>query len=460
MSKKYNFQYIVIGSGPAGSTAALKLAKSGKHVALVEGRTFGGSDLNTRDVPYDVALDFAHDYAMLHRRPEFRNQDFSFSPASVIAHQQGVVTALTTSFQDKFKHSSAVCLHGYANFLDPHTIAVGDKKYTAQFFIIATGAHTKTTEISGTESVKHYTPDTILALRRRPEAVMVVGGGSTGCEIASYFASLGIKTLIAETSSRLLPREDKEVGNLIADYFTNHLGAVVLTSSKVTAIGRDEVSEYVIFRNARTEKMVRVDCIVLATGSEPNLDLGLENAGVKYKNTGITVDKFFTTSAKHIYAIGDCIGNESSTERANYEGSILAHNFTAKSKSLLSYNGIIRTIHTHPAIATVGLNEDDLTRRDRKYKKAIVKLSDIPASHIYGCQHGFVKLITDRNLRILGATIVAPHAELIAEEISIALRHNLTALELASTPHPINNFSYAIKLAAETLINKKLKNKH
>lgn len=453
---KFDFNYVVIGSGPAGSSAALALAKAKKTVALVEGRYFGGANLNTRDVPYAVALNFSHTFSKLSSSPEFQNQDFSFSFPTLITHQLKTVIESGGNNKSIYEKAGVICFPGYANFLDDHTIAIGDRKITAKNFILATGSTLKTLEISGTENVNYLTPETAIRTKRLPKAIAVVGAGSTGCEIAEYFAELGAKVVLLETSSRILPREDKEASQALHEYFVNQLGIMVLPKCKVVALEQDDVSKRVIFRNAQAEKMVRVDCIVLATGSQPVLDYGLENAGVKHNNNGIIVNKYFETSAKHIYAVGDCLGQESSTERANYEGSILASNLINKSKSVINYRGFSRITNTYPEIATIGLNEDDLTRRDHKYKKSLVPLTETTMSKVDHLNYGFVKILADKkNDRILGATIVAPHASLMANEISLAIRHNLTALELASAPHIANSYSHAIKLAAKKLISKK-----
>lgn len=455
MGKKYDFKYLVIGSGPAGSAAAFKLAKAKKRVGLVEGRFFGGSNLNTRDVPYAVALDFAHNYSKLCSYPELKNQDLSFNFPTIAARELSTVIEAGGNNKKLFEDSGVICLSGYANFLDPHTIAVNQKKFTAEHFILATGSTLKTSEIAGTNVVNYLTPETAIKLHRLPQVVAVVGGGSTGCEIAEYFAELGSKVILLEASQRLLPREDKEVGEVISDYFSRKLGITVLLGSKVISLEKDNFSDYLIFQCENAEKMVRVDTIVLATGSQPVLDYGLENAKVKYKPSGITVDKLFQTSTKHIYAIGDCIGSESSTDRAYFEGLSLANNLINSSKNPVNYRGLTRVTNTYPEVAVVGLTEDDLARRNRKYKKAIIKLDEAIASKTTGCNYGFVKLITDRSSRLLGASIVAPHASLMAEEIALALRHNLTALEIASTPHIMNSYNEAIKLAATKLVIKK-----
>lgn len=457
MGRKYDFNYIVIGSGPAGSAVALTLAKSKKRVALVEGRYFGGSNLNTRDVPYSVTLDFAHTYHKITHSPELKNQDISFNFPTIVAHQlKAVIESGGGNNQKKYSDAGIVCIQGYANFLDNNTVAIGDQKFTAQNFILATGSHLDTSSIAGTEAVNYLTPDTALRIRRPPKVALIIGGGSTGCEIAEYYAKLGIKAIIMEKTSRLLPREDVEVSQTITDYFTNALDIMVLPNCKVIALEQDDSSKRVIFQSDHIEKMVRVDCIVLATGHQPTLDYGLNNTHAKFqKSGGLKVDKSFQTTAKNIYAIGDCINTESSTEHAEYEGKLLASNLINKSKNAINYRGFARVTDTCPSVASIGISENELKRLKRKYKKSIVYLKDTPAGKIFNIQYGFVKLISDRTGHIIGGCIVAPHAQAMIGELALALRHNLTAIEIASTPHITNDLSYAIKLAANKLIKKK-----
>ena len=455
MGKKYNFEYIIIGSGPAGSAAAINLAKAKKRVALVEGHHFGGANLNTRDIPYATALGFSHTFFETSSRPEFKNQDLTFSLPTAIAEQTR--TILNTGGNNKaiYEKAGVICLEGYANFIDKNTIAINDKHFTAKNFILATGSKLNTSEISGTDHVKFLTPETAIKVRRLPKVAIVIGGGPTGCEVAEYLAELGTKVIIMESAKRILPREDKEASEAISDYFTKRLKMMILPDYKVVALEQTKEGKRVIFRNGRSEKAAYVDCIILATGSKPTLDYGLENAGVKYKETGILTNKLFETSAKNIYAIGDCIGGESSTTRADYEGAALASNLIHKTKNPVNYTGIIRTTNTSPEIATVGPTETELTKAKRKYKKAIVNLNEIPAGKINHLDCGFVKLLSSSKNHIIGASIVAPNATLLSEEIALAIRHNLSAIVLASTPHTVNSYNYAIKLAAKALLARK-----
>ncbi len=455
MGKKYDFDYIIIGSGPAGTTIAKTLARAKKKVAIVEGKAFGGSNLNSRDIPYAVSLGFSHTFRKLRSYPEIGNGNLHYNFPTIVSHQEYIVSLLGGNSRSAYEDRGITTIVGYAHFLDKNTVAVGELQYTAKTFIIAAGARLRTSEISGLSHVNYLTPDTAIKVRRLPKLAFIIGGGSTGCEIAEYYAELGAKVIIMERATRLLPREDKEVGENLREYFENELGIMVIPNSKVVALEQEGGIKRVIFSAGGQEKMVRVDCVVLATGSEPNTDLGLENAGVKYKKVGIGVNDFFQTSTKNIYAIGDCIGGDSSTERAEYQASVLAQNLLGRSKNLTNYSGFIRVADTYPQVAVVGQNELDLGKSLKKCKKSIVYLKDLPVSRTERLMYGFVKLIADSKNHIIGATIVAPNAALMAEELSIAIRHQLTALEIASTPHISNSFNVAIKLAARKLIKKK-----
>jgi dihydrolipoamide dehydrogenase len=283
----------------------------------------------------------------------------------------------------------------------------------------------------------------------------VVGGGAAGCEIGEYYAELGAKVLVLEMTGRILPREDEEVGKTLAEFMNKERGMMVLPDCRVTKLEKDAISRRVIFVNNGRERMVRVDTIILATGSMPSTNLGLENAGVTYKKSGIVVDRNFQTSAKNIFAIGDCIGGESSTERAEYQANFLSNLLTSRTKATVNYNGFARVVRTYPEVACVGYNEDDMIKRDHVFHKAVVNLGDTIAGKAASFDKGFVKLIVDNNGRIIGGSVVAPNAESLISEIAMAVRYHATVLELATLPHPANNYSAAIRLAAREIALKK-----
>ena len=452
MGKKYNFDYIIIGGGPAGYTAAFTLAKTKKRIALVEESIYDDNFIS-RDIPYATSLDFAHTFFKFTHYPEMSGQDLHYNFPTIVAHQNTVINSFLEEQKTLLEKNNITHIEGHAHFLNSHTIAVNDVQYSSETFILATGSELKTTGIAGLETSKYLTPTTAIRIRRLPKYAFIIGGGPTGCEIATYYAELGAKVIIMEKEPRLLPREDEETSACLTEYFTHKLGILVVANTEVVAIEKDKVSKQVIYKTGNQEKSVRIDNIILATGFKPRLDCGLENAGVKVKPNGvIATNNSFQTTAKNIYAIGDCLGNESSTERVEYQASLLASNLIKKGKSLPSYHGFARVTNTSPEIATVGFSEARLKKLKRKYKKSIVYFKDLPISKITRSSYGFVKILTDRKNHVIGATIVAPHASLMIGELSVAVRHHLTVLELTGTPHISNDYPLAIKLAAKNLV--------
>lgn len=459
MSKKYDFEYIIIGGGPAGISTALTLSKSKKRIALIEKAKLGGMNVNMSDIPYSSALDFSHFYSKVLSIPEFKNQEPHFNFPTFINNRAKLIKKSRENLTELLKTAGVAHIESSANFLDPHTIAIGKNKLTSKNFILATGSKLKTTGINNIENVDILTPLSILNLTRLPKVILVIGGGSTGCEIASYLSELGVKVIIMEAEKRLLPKEDKEISESLTEYFKKELNIIPLPNCKVVSIENDGNAKRVTFKAGRSEKVVRINNIVLATGYEPVLDYGLENAKVKYKDTGILVNRYFETSSKNIYAVGDAIQNSyinaSSTARSDYEGTFLASNLLNKTKNLINYDGFTRVTKTYPEIVSIGPSEEQLKKSNKKYKKSIIRFNTILNSPISNFDYGLVKLISDWNGRLVAGSIISPNAEDLASELSLAIRHHLPVIEIASTPHPINNYSYAIKLAARKLIQKK-----
>ena len=456
--KSFDFDYIVVGGGPAGSTIALGLAKAKKRVAIAEARTLGGPELNYRDALFNISLKISRLYheANLGSKYGISNFGLHFNFPTMISQQMQITENAYRKNLAEFEANGVKVIGGGASFLSNTEIAVDGKCYSAKKIIVATGAKPKKVSIAGLGMVPYLTPEEAIRIRHLPKVITIVGGGATGCELAQYFSDLGAKVILIEMSDRILPREDKEVGETIQKYFTEKMGIVVLTNTKVLAIEKDEISERVVFSDGGVEKMVRTEVIAMATGYEPETDLGLENAGIKYKQSGILINKNMLTTAKNVYAIGDAVSIEdTSTEKVSYQASVLLSNILNKTSVLPTYNGFSRVVMTYPVVATTGLNEDDLLKRDRKYKKVIIPLSESISSITKDFKDGFVKLIADKKGILIGATIVAPHADLLIQELSFAVRNKCAVIDLVNTPHIAGTFGEVIKIAAKRLANQK-----
>jgi pyruvate/2-oxoglutarate dehydrogenase complex dihydrolipoamide dehydrogenase (E3) component len=264
-------------------------------------------------------------------------------------------------------------------------------------------------------------------------------------------AIFGTKVYLADVAARILPKEDEEVGVLLERLLHETKGVTTLTQTRTLSVIKDGLGVRVTYLRGGVEKSVRGDEVLIATGRMPNVDLGLENAHVHYTPKGIEVNEHLQTTARHIYAAGDVLGNNRHTHIALHESRVAAHNMYAKGKAQPDYTASPRLTFTFPGIASVGLSEDDCLKRDLAINKAIAPLTIIARSNTSDFHDGFAKIITDKKGVILGGTVVAPHAAEIIHELALAVKFELTASELASTPHAFLSWSEAIRVAAGKL---------
>lgn len=453
MGKKYEFDYdlIVIGSGAGGSAAANIVASEGKRVAIIESDTFGGESPNWSDVPTKALLHAAnlYDEAIHGSKFGLRSSTLGYNYPSIRNWKNLAVKRTGAgNNRDYYEKQGINTFLGLAHFISPNEITVNRRHLSASHFLIATGSHWFIPEITGLDSIRYLTPRTILEEIRPPKSLMIIGGGESGVEIAQLMATFGTKVYIAEKAERLLPDHDSEAGELLARILTEQKGVSVLTQSRVVSITKEGLCKKIIISRAGVEKSVKVDEVLVATGRTPSVDLGLENAGVIYDQSGITVNNYLQTNIKHIYAAGDVLGRSNLTHNAILESRIVANNILRRNKIAPDYTATPKVIFTNPGIASVGLSEMDCLKRDLSIKKAIAPLNIVGRSNTSDFRDGFVKIVTDKKAVILGATIVCPHAGEMIHELALAIKFGLTAAQVAETPHAFLSWSEAIRVAA------------
>jgi len=458
VAKKATFDYdlIVIGSGAGGSAAATIAARTGKKVAIIEADTFGGDSPNWSDVPTKALLHAAqlYDEARHGARFGLRSGALGYNYPSIRAWKELAVKRTGAGGNRRYYENEGIStFNGVAHFLSPNEITVNRRHISASHFLIATGSHWVAPNIQGLSDVSYLTPRTILEAMRPPKSLFIIGGGTIGVEIAQLMAIFGTKVYIAEIASRLLPREDEEVGVLMERLLKEQKGATILTQTRTLAVVKDGMGKRVTYTRGGVEKSVRVDDVLIATGRVPSVDLGLENAAVAYTPKGIEVNEHLQTSARHIFAAGDVLGHDSHTHTAILESRVAANNMLHKAKVTPDYTATPRLTFTHPGIASVGLSEDDCLKRDLAINKAVAPLNIIARSNTSDFRDGFVKIITDKKGAILGATVVAPHAAEIIHELALAVKMQLNARDLAMTPHAFLSWSEAVRVAAAKLSN-------
>lgn len=456
MARKPQFDYdlIVIGSGAGGTPAASIAAQSGKKVAVIEADVFGGESPNWGDIPVKALLHASqlYDEAKQGARFGIRSAALGYNFLSLKAWKDLAIKRTGAGDNRKYYEKQGIdTFHSPAHYLSPHEVSINRRHLSASQFLIATGSHWEMPKIVGLDKTSVHTPKTILNVTRPPKSLLIIGGGSTALEYAQLFATFGTKVYIAEKSARILPDEDSEAGDLMARVLSEQKGVEILTQTRILIVQKEGFGHRVTYSRGSAEKSLRVDEILLTTGRTPSVDLGLENASVTYTPEGIEVDDYLQTSARHIFAAGDVLGSKKYLHTALLESRIAAHNILQKQRVKPDYSAMPNITFTFPSVASVGLTEDDCLRRDLEIRKSLAPLNMTARSNTSDFRDGFVKLITDKHGTILGATVVAPHAGEIIHELTLAVKYNMTAAQLAATPHAFLSWSEAVRIAANRI---------
>lgn len=445
----FDYDLIVIGSGAGGSVAADIVASAGKRVAVIEADLMGGQCPNWGCVPTKAMLEAARALNSSKNADKFglRTSLAGFNYHSVKAWKDLAVKRTGAHTTAKHYQSKGIGVyHGHAHFISPHEITVNRRHLSAAQLLIASGSTWSSLSVPVSERVTLHNARTILDLPKPPKSLFIIGGGSVGVEFAELFASFGSKVYIAEEAPRLLPREDQEVSQLVEAVLVKRRGVHVLTKAKITGISIDGISPRIEFLRGGEQLSVKADQVLVAVGKQPNVDIGLENAGVEYSGYGIETNEYLQTSAKHIYAAGDVLGQHMYTHVGVYESRIAANNLLQKSKVIPDYKAVPRVTFLTPEVASVGMSEEDCLKRDLRVKTAIVPINVIGRANVSNAMDGFVKVIADKHGVILGASVVSEHAGEVIHEFTLAIQHGITAQQVANTIHAFPTWSEAVRV--------------
>ena len=455
-SSAIKYDVIVIGSGVAGSNSALLAAQAGRSVALIESGQLGGASANYSDIPISVFARAAGTFenAKNASRLGLRAETISYNFPSIKLFKDQAIKASQVTSPVFYQKRGVDVIRGRAQFINQQTVSVDGEHYQAAKFIIATGAKWRLPKVSGLDQVKYFTPDTLINIPRPPRSLFVIGGDKAGLEVAQIMASFGTKVFVTSIAARLLPDYDEEVGDFIEQTITSKNRMIVSTSSRVTSIARDQRGWRVKFNHAGLDKEIIVEQILIAGDKEPDTDLGLENAGVEYDSSGIKVNGQLQTTNRSIFACGAVINPKSEGSHiANYESGVAINNLLRLSKTLAAdYSLMPRLVKATPAIASIGLSEDDCNRQSIDHRTALANLRESPYSLVAPEENGFVKLVANSRRQIIGATVVSPQAETIIHELLLIIRAEMTAKELLNLPRTFLSVNELIAIAAEKLL--------
>ncbi|MCG7491441.1 Si-specific NAD(P)(+) transhydrogenase [Vibrio sp. Of14-4] len=409
MAESNHFDVIVIGSGPGGEGAAMGLTKAGLNVAIVEKETsVGGGCTHWGTIPSKSLRHAVSRIIEFNNNPLFCHNNTSLHStfSNILGHAKTVIDKQTRLRQGFYDRNQCSLIFGTARFTDKYTIAVAqadgtEELYSADRFIIATGSRPYQPKDVDFMHERIYDSDSILSLSHDPRHIIIYGAGVIGCEYASIFRGLGVKTDLINTRDRLLSFLDNEVSDALSYHFWNS-GVVIRNDETYEKI---EGTDQGVIIHLESGKKMRADCLLFANGRTGNTDkLNLSAVGLSADSRGqLSVDSNYQTDVEHIYAVGDVIGYPSLASAAYDQGRFVAQAIEKGQADSHLIEDIPTGIYTIPEISSVGKTEQELTAAKIPYEVGRTSFKHLARAQIAGKDIGSLKILFHRETKeILG----------------------------------------------------------
>ncbi|MFV0447058.1 MAG: Si-specific NAD(P)(+) transhydrogenase [Vibrio sp.] len=409
MALNNHFDVIVIGSGPGGEGAAMGLTKAGLNVAIIEKETsVGGGCTHWGTIPSKALRHAVSRIIEFNSNPLFCNNNSSLHStfSSILGHAKSVIDKQTRMRQGFYDRNQCNLIFGTAHFVDANTVAVTKadhtvEHYTADKFVIATGSRPYRPADVDFNHPRVYDSDSILNLEHDPQHIIIYGAGVIGCEYASIFRGLGVKTDLINTRDRLLSFLDNETSDALSYHFWNS-GVVIRNDETYSKI---EGTDDGVIVHLNSGKKMKADCILYANGRTGNTDkLNLEVVGLKPDSRGqLSVNSNYQTEVSHIYAVGDVIGYPSLASAAYDQGRFTAQAISQGQATNKLIEDIPTGIYTIPEISSVGKTEQELTAAKVPYEVGRSSFKHLARAQISGKDVGSLKILFHRETKeILG----------------------------------------------------------
>jgi pyruvate/2-oxoglutarate dehydrogenase complex dihydrolipoamide dehydrogenase (E3) component len=445
---------LVIGGGPAGTSAALQARQLGADVTLLEADRVGGTSLNRGPAPVRTlarAARLARDWTSWDQfglrgpRPRLDLDAVLANSARATRHAHdvidlaGLIRGLGIDLIERL---------GPVRFADPHTIQASDgRHWQGHRVILAVGGHAAPLPVPGSHLALHY--DDLHNVKALPDEVMVVGGADTGCQIASILDDFGVKVRLVEFGPTLVPAADPSVSGALRAAFEAQ-GMQISTGTRVTELAAD--GDRVVVRSVRDGKSdeATVGAVFAAVGWPGNLDgLGLDAAGINHDGTAIPVDEYLRTNVEDVFAVGDLNGSSKLVQTARLEGRAAAWNAVRGPARRATHDIVPSASFTDPEYGAVGLTEPQAVR-DHDVVVGIARYDDLLRPVADGHPDGFCKLIVDRATHhVLGGHVLGESSAETVQVVATAMSARMSVEELADMQFAFPTYTEAVSMAAQ-----------
>ncbi len=456
---------VIIGGGPGGYESALVAAQLGAEVTVVDSDGLGGSAVLTDCVPSKTLIATAEVMTEVSDASELGLvfEDHEGDAASAIRVDLAKVNARvlrlaadqSADIEARLAKEGVEVIRGRAHMDGLETVVAklpdgGSRSLEADAVLIATGAAPRTLPTAQPDGERILTWEQVYGISEMPTHLIVVGSGVTGAEFASAYLALGIDVTLVSSRDRVLPGEDAEAATVLEDVLTRR-GMTVMSKSRMESVSRDGDTVTVTLTDGRS---VQGSHCVLALGSIPNTTgIGLESAGVELDEGGfIKVDRVSRTSARGVYAAGDCTGVLMLASVAAMQGRIAMWHFLGDAVTPLDLAKVSSNVFTSPEIATVGISQNAIDQGEMVAEAVMLPLSTNARAKMQGVKDGFVKLFCRPGTGIVvGGVVVGPRASELIHPVSLAVAESLTADQLAHAFTVYPSMSGSIAEAARRL---------
>jgi len=453
--KHFDYNLVVIGAGSAGLVSAYIAAAVKAKVALIEKHKMGGDCLNTGCVPSKALIRSAKILAYGRRAAEFGFEQTTteFDFGRVMERVQKVVKKVEPhDSMERYRGLGVDCIAGEARISTPYSVEVDGRTLTTRSIIVATGASPFVPPIPGLDRIDYLTSDNLWQLRQLPRRLVVLGGGPIGCEMTQAFARFGAEVTQVEMAPRLMGREDGEVADFIRARFEAE-GVRVLTGHAATEVLLRDGEKLLVCDRQGERVEIPFDAILVAVGRKANTQgFGLEELGVRLSARGtLDTDPFLRTNFPNILCAGDVAGPYQFTHTAAHQAWYAAVNalFSPFKTFHADYRVIPWCTFTDPEIARVGLSETEAIEQNIDFEVTRYELKELDRAIAEGEEDGWIKVITPTGKdKILGATIVGPHAGDLLAEFILAMKQGIGLNKILGTIHPYPTLAEANKAAA------------
>ncbi len=457
--EKFDANLVVIGAGSAGLVTAYIAAAAKAKVILIEREKMGGDCLNTGCIPSKALIRSSRIASHINRAAEFglHTQGAEIDFGAVMQRVERIIRTIEPHDSvERYTKLGVDCVAGSAKLLSPWEVEVdlgGEKRViAARSIVIASGGSPAVPPIPGIDQIDYLTSESLWALKTLPPRLLVMGGGAIGCELSQAFSRLGSQVTVAEMLPRLLAAEDAAVSEELERAFADD-GIRVLTGIKIVRFEKNASDTVAVCETPAGELSIPFDAILIAAGRRGNTaGLNLEQLGIEINSNGtVAVNESLQTVYPNIYACGDVAGPWQLTHAAAHQAWYAAMNalFGRWWKFRVDYTVIPRAVFCDPEVASLGINEQQARAQNIGYELTEYGIDDLDRAIADGDAKGFVRVLTPPgNDKILGVTIVGPHAADIMSEYALAMRNGLGLSKILGTVHIYPTFAEANKFAA------------